>query len=59
MKNKSLTEIYLRGLDNQRVAESLLKKPHLLGVALVQANCKRRVERRRVVAEMFRASKVQ
>ena len=58
MKNKTLTELYLRHLDNERVAESLVKKPHLLGVALVQANCRRRVERRRVVAEMFRAAKI-
>lgn len=57
-KNKTLSELYLRHLDSERVAEKMLRKPHLLGRALVTANCRRRVERRRVIAEMFRASGV-
>ena len=56
-KNKSLTQLYLKHLDSERVAEKILRKPYLLGRALVTANCRRRVERRRVVAEMFRAAK--
>lgn len=55
MKTKSLTELYLKFLDSERVAEKLIAKPHLLGRAMVQANCKRRVERLRVISEMRKA----
>lgn len=44
--------------QSKNIALAILHKPHLLGLAVVQANCKRRVIRRRVIAEMFEAAKI-
>lgn len=44
--------------DAAIIAEAILKKPHLLGKALFEANCKKREERLRVVVAM-RLARVQ
>lgn len=38
--------------QNYLIAESILKKPHLLGKALLEANCVKREERLKTIIEM-------
>lgn len=44
-------------IDTKKLAQAIIKKPNLLGKALLQANCKRREARLQMIIEMRLASK--
>lgn len=45
-------------IESGIIAAAILKKPHLLGKAIFEANCKRREERLKAVIEMRLAAKM-